>query len=175
MAELDLRLLISPEQIQARVRELGSQISAELGEGVVLLGVLKGACIFLSDLARALTVAAQIDFVRLTSYGSGSVSSGSIEMTKPPELDLKGRKVVVVEDIVDTGLTLRWLVEHLQTYQPAQVKVCAFVDKAERREMDVQLDYVGFHIPKGFLVGYGLDYNEGYRCLPGIYEAKLDH
>lgn len=166
-------LLISPEQIQARVRDLAAQISQDLGDEPVLLGILKGAFVFLSDLARCMSVPTQVDFVRVASYGSSSTSSGRIVMSKPPELDLKGRTVVVVEDIVDTGLTLRWLLDYLAGLGPRQLKVCAFIDKQERREQDLKVDYVGFQVPQGFLVGYGLDYNEHYRCLPGVYELKL--
>jgi hypoxanthine phosphoribosyltransferase len=166
-------LVLSPERIQARVKELAEQISAELGDEPVLLGVLKGAFVFLSDLARYMTVQAQVDFVRLASYGSSHVSSGTITMSKPPELDLRDRTVVVVEDIVDTGRTLSWLVDHLRGLGCRRIKLCAFIDKPERREVDLSIDYVGFHVPQGFLVGYGLDYNEGYRCLPGVFELKM--
>jgi hypoxanthine phosphoribosyltransferase len=165
------QVVISPETIQARVKELARELSQDFaGQEPVLLGVLKGCFIFLSDLARQLSVPAQIDFVRLASYGHSDTSSGRVEMTKAPEMDLAGRPVVVVEDIVDTGLTLAWLKKHLEEQQPSVVKICVLVDKAERRQIDLELDYVGFKVPKGFLVGYGLDFDEGYRCLPGIYE-----
>ncbi len=171
--DLEMVLLLSPERIQARVKELAEEISADLGDEPVLLGVLKGAFVFLSDLARHMTVPAQVDFVRLASYGSSSISSGTITMSKPPELDLTGRTVVVVEDIADTGRTLSWLIGHLKELGCRQVKVCAFIDKPERREVALDIDYVGFHVPQGFLVGYGLDFNECYRCLPGVYEVKV--
>jgi hypoxanthine phosphoribosyltransferase len=171
-----LKLIISPERIQRRVAELAAQLSADLqGREVVCLGILKGAFIFLGDLARHMSLPVMVDFVRLRSYGNSSQSSGKVEMTKPPELDLGGRTVLLVEDIVDTGLTLSWLVEHLHTMKPEQVLTCALVDKPERRQVDLELDYVGFNIPRGFLVGYGLDYDESYRCLPGIYEVEVDH
>ncbi|MFZ5584903.1 MAG: hypoxanthine phosphoribosyltransferase [Thermodesulfobacteriota bacterium] len=166
--------ILTAQAIQARVRELGAQISAEVGDEPVLLGVLKGAFVFLGDLARAMTVPVQVDFVRLASYGADSYSSGTITMTKPPELNLKGRAVVVVEDIVDTGRTLRWLIDHLTDLGARSVKVCAFIDKPERREVPITIDYVGFHVPQGFLVGYGLDFDERYRQLAGVYEVKLD-
>jgi hypoxanthine phosphoribosyltransferase len=166
-------VVIAPETIQRRVKELAREISRDLaGQEPVLLGVLKGCFIFLSDLARQITIPAQVDFVRLSSYGHGDTSSGRVEMTKAPELNLSGRPVVVVEDIVDTGLSLAWLKEHLLHYQPADIKICVLVDKAERRQIELNLDYVGFKVPKGFLVGYGLDFNESYRCLPGIYELR---
>lgn len=166
-------VVITPEAIQRRVRELAQGLSVDLaGQKPVLLGVLKGCFIFLSDLARHLTVPARVDFVRLASYGHSDVSSGRVKMTKGPELDLAGRPVVVVEDIVDTGRTMAWLVERLREYGPSEIKVCVLVDKAERRQRDLKLDYVGFKVSKGFLVGYGLDFDECYRCLPGIYELK---
>lgn len=170
-----MNVVLSPGQIQARVLELGSQISQDLGDQPVLLGVLKGAFVFLGDLARAMTVPVQVDFVRVASYGSSSVSSGSIALTKSPELDLRGRSVVVVEDIVDTGRTVAWLKDHLATLGPSRVKVCTFIDKPERREVDLAIDYVGFHVPQGFLVGYGLDFNEDYRHLPGVFELQVSH
>ena len=167
------KVIISPEAIQARVRELAQELSQDLaGQEPVLLGVLKGCFIFLSDLARQLSVPAQVDFVRLASYGHSDTTSGKVKMTKAPEMDLSGRAVVVVEDIVDTGLTLAWLKERLEEQEPAVVKLCVLVDKAERRQIDLELDYVGFKVPDGFLVGYGLDFDEGYRCLPGIYELN---
>ena len=165
--------ILTPAQIADRVRELGQQISREMGPDTVLLGILKGAFVFLGDLARAMTVPVRVDFVRLASYGADSVSCGTITMSKAPELDLKGKRVLVVEDIVDTGRTVRWLLDHLLGLGASQVKVCTFIDKPERREMDLEIDYVGFRVPQGFLVGYGLDYNECYRHLPGVYEVKL--
>lgn len=166
-----LKMILSPEEIQARVAEMASEMAQSLGgQELFLLGVLKGAFIFLSDLMRSLPVPAQVDFVRLASYGAGTESSGSITITKDCEADVTGKTVVVVEDIVDTGLTLTWLVDHLKSRGAAQVKLCTFIDKPERREVELNIDYVGFNIPKGFLVGYGLDFNERYRGLPGVYE-----
>jgi hypoxanthine phosphoribosyltransferase len=170
-----LEVVLTPEQIQARVRELGQQISREMGKDTILLGILKGAFIFMGDLVRAMTVPVRMDFVRLASYGADSVSCGTITMSKGPELDLKGQRVLVVEDIVDTGRTVRWLLDCLHGMGAAEVKVCSFIDKPERRELALDIDYVGFQVPQGFLVGYGLDYNECYRHLPGVYEVKLNH
>ena len=170
-----MELVITPEAIAARVAELAAELSRAMSDTrPVLLGVLNGAFIFLSDLARSLDLPVEVDFVRVASYGASSMSSGEIRMTKDCEIDLSGRTVVVVEDIVDTGLTLRWLVDHLKQRGAQKVLTCALIDKAERRETAMDLDYVGFAVPKGFLVGYGLDYNEQHRCLPGIYEIKLD-
>lgn len=171
---ITLHPVITPEQIHARVRELAERIKADLaGERPVLLGVLKGCFMFFTDLARQLDVDADIDFVRLTSYGSSTESSGRINMIKSPELDIKGRTVVIVEDIVDTGLTMRWLIDHLAAFGPKWIKVCAFIDKPERRQAKVDIDYVGFHVPEGFLVGYGLDFNEQYRNLAGVFEVRF--
>lgn len=170
-----MNLVLSPQQIGERVRQLGQEISRDLGDQPVLLGVLKGAFVFMSDLARAMTVPVQVDFLRVSSYGAGTVSSGRITLSKAPDLDLKGRAVVLVEDIVDTGRTVAWLKDHLALQEPSLVKVCAFIDKPERREVPLAIDYVGFNVPQGFLVGYGLDFNEDYRHLPGVYEIKAEH
>ena len=156
-----------------------SQLALEIGRSVgdsevVLVGVLNGAFIFMSDLAKNLTLpGARVDFVRLASYGEATESSGSITMTKDLECDLKGRQVVIVEDIVDTGLTLNWMKEHLRDCGAEKVYICALIDKSERRQVELELDFVGFEVPDGFLVGYGLDYDGQYRCLPGIYQLNL--
>jgi len=169
-----MKEVISPERIQARVAELAREIKADhQNEDLVLVGILKGAFIFLSDLARHLGEDVEIDFVRLASYGNSTQSSGEIRLTKDLELELNGRTVLVVEDIVDTGLTLKWFVDHLRERGVRKVEICTLVDKPERREVELELDYVGFEIPSGFLVGYGLDYGEKYRGLPGIYELEL--
>jgi len=167
----DLKLVLSPEDINRRVSELAAEISQDLGaRDLVLVGILKGAFIFLSDLARQMTCSCYLEFVRVASYGASTESSGNIELTKAPEMELAGHDVVVVEDIVDTGLTVRWLKDYLAELGCRRVRVCALIDKPERRKVDLELDYVGFRVPKGFLVGYGLDYNEQYRYLPGVYE-----
>ncbi len=171
MQEKDkLTEILSPDVIKARVQELGKEISRDYsGRPLVLIGILKGAFIFLADLCRALDVQVEIDFVRLYSYGSGMESEGKVSITKDIELDISGKDVIVVEDIVDTGYTLDYLTEVLKLHRPASVKICCLIDKKERRKVDVHVDYVGFDIQKGFLVGYGLDYNEQYRHLEGIY------
>jgi hypoxanthine phosphoribosyltransferase len=166
--------VLSPEDIQKRVAELASQLDEELRGGEpVLLGVLNGAFMFISDLVRQMNSPVQVDFCRLVSYGASTESSGKIVMRKDCELDLNGRVVVVVEDIVDTGLTVNWLMKHLRARNPKALKLCSFIDKPERRETEVDLDYVGFTVPRGFLVGYGLDYNQQYRNLPGVGELKF--
>lgn len=167
-------VLISSQAISDRVREIAEELSRDLeGTQPIFLGVLKGCFIFLSDLVRHVELPVEVDFIRLASYGSSDQTSGKVVMNKAPELDLAGKTVVVVEDIIDTGLTLAWLVERLKEYRPAQVKLCVLIDKAERRQIDLPLDYVGFKVPGGFLVGYGLDYDECYRYLPAIYELKI--
>ena len=168
----ELRQVISQEEIQNRVRELGAQITRDYqGRPVVFIGVLKGAFIFLADLVRAVNLSdVEIDFVRLASYGKSDTSSGEVKITKDIELTIKGKDVIIVEDIVDTGYTLKYLEEVLRLHEPRSVKVCCLIDKAERRKAEVNIDYCGFKVPKGFLVGYGLDFAEKWRHLPGIYE-----
>ena len=168
----ELRQVISQEEIENRVRELGAQITRDYqGRPVVFIGVLKGAFIFLADLVRAVNLPdVEIDFVRLASYGKSDTSSGEVKITKDIELTIKGKDVIIVEDIVDTGYTLKYLEEVLRLHEPRSVKVCCLIDKAERRKAEVNIDYCGFKVPKGFLVGYGLDFAEKWRHLPGIYE-----
>jgi hypoxanthine phosphoribosyltransferase len=168
-----IKVVFSPEEIQRRVRELAEQITSDFaGQEPIMLGVLKGCFIFLSDLVRQVDLPLEIDFVRLASYGSSDTSSGRVQLVKAPEISITGRPVLVVEDIIDTGNTLKWLVEYLQGMQPSSVNLCVLVDKAERREVEVEVDYVGFKVPYGFLVGYGLDFDERFRFLPGIYELN---
>jgi hypoxanthine phosphoribosyltransferase len=165
--------VLSPETINKRVCELGKQISKDYhGRPLVLIGILNGAFIFMADLIRNIRNPLRIDFVRLASYGSQAESSGRISITKDIELDIKDRDVLVVEDIVDTGYTLKYLKEVLKLHNPASVRICCLIDKKERRKVAVEVDYVGFDIPGGFLVGYGLDFNENYRSLPGVYHLN---
>ncbi|NPA48625.1 MAG: hypoxanthine phosphoribosyltransferase [Thermodesulfobacteria bacterium] len=168
----ELRLVVSPEEIAARVKEIGARITKDYtGKEVVFIGILKGAFVFLADLIRAVEIPdLEIDFVRLASYGRSDTSSGEIQITKDIELTIKGKDVIVVEDIVDTGYTLEYFQEVLKLHEPRSVKICCLVDKGERRKAKIKIDYCGFEIPKGFLVGYGLDFAEKYRHLPGIYE-----
>ncbi len=156
--------------IKARVKELAKQISKDYaGREPLVLGVLNGAVFFVSDLVREMTIPLKIDFIRASSYGSGSSSRGFVRFTKEPELTIRGEAVILVEDIVDTGLTINHILMMLGERGPESVKICALIDKLERRDMDVVIDYCGFQVKKGFLVGYGLDYNEQYRYLPDIY------
>jgi len=167
------RCLISREAIARRVAELAAQISRDYAErDLVVVGVLKGAFIFLADLVRALPFPVEVDFVRLKSYGAGTTSSGKIHITKDVEDPLKDRDVLIVEDIVDLGLTLDFLRQHLLTHQPRSLKICCLIDKRERRRVEVPLDYTGFVVEKGFLVGYGLDCGEKNRTWPEVYELE---
>jgi hypoxanthine phosphoribosyltransferase len=162
-------ILFSKEIIDRRVKELAGQISRDYeGREPLIVGILNGAFIFMADLIRALDVRCRVDFVRMASYGAGSVSSGEIRIGKDLETPISGSDVLIVEDIVDTGLTLSRLVEILRSRQPASLKVCAFLDKRERRRVPFTADYVGFTIPDRFVVGYGLDYNEKFRFLPDV-------
>lgn len=171
MDQSEKRLIFTAEDIARQVQRLASQISVDYqGKEVVLIGVLKGAFIFLADLVRQLSIPAQLDFVRLASYGTATESSGKIRITTDVELDLKGRHVLIVEDIVDSGLTTVFLREHLLAKNPRSLKMCVLLDKRERRSVSIPLDYVGLHLDKGFVIGYGLDCNEAHRQLPGIYE-----
>jgi len=164
------KILFSHEQIGKRVREIAERISGDFKDReIVFIGVLKGAYIFLSDLSRQVTAPHVIDFVRLASYGSGTVSSGSVKITKDIEVDVRGKHVVIVEDIIDSGLTLAYLKGRLGEAGAASVAVCTLLDKKTRREVPIDADYVGFVIDDGFVVGYGLDYNEQYRSLPDVY------
>lgn len=165
---------ISAEDLEKQVRDLATRINLDYeGKSLTVIGVLKGSLIFVSDLVRRLSMPVEIDFIRLASYGSGSATSGEIRLTKDIELPIEGRHLLVVEDIVDTGTTLVWLLEYLQKRQPESVKICAMIDKLERREVEVPLDYVGIRVDKGFLVGYGLDFAEKHRNLPAIHEVEF--
>ena len=168
----ELRLVLSEEEIQRRVQEIGAQITADYQDKkVVFIGILKGAFIFLADLVRNVRLRElEIDFVRLASYGQSDTSAGEVQITKDIELPLENKHVVIVEDIIDTGYTLKYFQEVIKLHKPLSVKICCLIDKAERRQIEIKIDYCGFKIPKGFLVGYGLDFAEKYRHLPGIYE-----
>ncbi len=170
---LIVKLLLSENKIQKKVVALARRISKDFaGKEVLLVGVLKGAFVFLADLARHITVPVKIDFVRLASYGSGMRPSGKVKITKDLETPLKGKNVIVVDDIVDTGATLKQLSRRLKARRPSSLKVVALMDKCGRREVNFQADYVGFCIGNHFVVGYGLDCAEEYRNLRGIYILK---
>jgi hypoxanthine phosphoribosyltransferase len=173
MNEMSKEILFPYKVIQKRVKELADQISGDYtGRELIVIGILKGAFIFMADLVRAMSIPCRIDFVRVVSYGAGSESSGKVVMTKDIETSINGRDILIVEDIIDTGLTLKYLVEWLKERNPHSLKVCALLDKRKKRKVSFEADYVGFTIDDGFLVGYGLDFSERYRFLPEIYVIK---
>lgn len=164
------QVVIAAGAIRQRVGELGQAIDRDYaGQPLVLVGILNGAFIFLADLARAVTMPVEIDFIRVASYGNATCSSGAPAFTKDIELSIAGKHVLLVEDIVDTGRTIACLLEILAARQPKSLKVCALIDKKERREVAVRVDYAGFSVAEGFLVGYGLDCAEQHRNLPAVY------
>lgn len=166
-------VLLTAEQIHARVEELAAQIAADYaGREPVLVGVLDGAVIFLADLMRALPIPVRVDFVKWSSYGDGTSSSGVVQLVKDVSCSVEGKHVLVVEDIVDSGLTLRYMEENLRTRNVASLAVIALLDKPSRRQADVKVDYVGFHLPDEFVVGYGLDFAQRYRNLPYVASLK---
>ena len=166
-------ILLTEKEIQAKVGELAAAIDADYaGQELLLVGVLKGAVMVMADLARALHLPVTIDFMAISSYGSGTSSSGVVRILKDLDHAIEGRHVLVVEDIVDSGLTLSWLVSNLESRAPASVEVCALMRKPDAVKQDVRVRYLGFDIPKDFVVGYGLDYAERYRNLPFVGTLK---
>lgn len=169
----NLEILLSAEQIQARVRELGADLARDYaGRNPLILGVLKGAVIFISDLVRATDLELGLEFMAISSYGAGMRSSGEVKIIKDLDVPVEHRDLIVVEDIVDTGLTLSYLLGNLRARGARSVKLVALLDKPSRREREVKIDYLGFTIPDAFVVGYGLDFNERYRNLPYIGIVK---
>jgi hypoxanthine phosphoribosyltransferase len=169
-----LSLLLSPEAIAARVKELAIQLSRDYaGKDLLLVGVLKGAFVFLADLMRALEMPVQVEFVRLASYGKGATSAGHVRVILDLAGSIAGRHVLIIEDILDTGLTLGFLLERLRARQPASLKLCVLLNKRVRRVYDITPDYTGFDVPDTFVVGYGIDYAECYRHLPAIYTLSF--
>jgi hypoxanthine phosphoribosyltransferase len=163
------RILLEEKEIQARIGELASQIDSDYaGRELLLVGVLKGAVMVMADLARALHVSAQMDWMAVSSYGSGTKSSGVVRILKDLDGDISGRHVLIVEDIIDSGLTLSWLLRNLQSRGASSVEVFALLRKPEAAQVDVYVRYIGFNIPNEFVVGYGLDYGERYRNLPFV-------
>jgi len=164
-----LRVLISAQQIQTRIRELGAEIDRDLPGGpIYLIAILKGACFFLADLARAVKTPARIEFIGISSYGKGKSSSGEVKLTKDLDVSIEGYDVIVVEDIVDSGITLTYLMQLLAQRKPKSLRIASLLDKPEHRQRPVEVAYRGFEIPDEFVVGYGLDYAEDYRNLPDI-------
>ena len=167
------RILLSEDQIRARIQELGQQLTADYREkNPIFVGIPKGVVVFFADMIRAIPIDCQIDFMAVSSYGGGTESSGKIQVKKDLSADIEGRHVVILEDILDTGLTLRHTVDYLMTKHPASLKICTLLDKPDRRKAEIQADYIGFTVPNLFVVGYGLDFDERYRNLPYIGVLK---
>jgi len=165
-------ILVQPDDLRRKVADLGAQISSDYdGRDLLLVGVLKGAVFFLSDLMREITVPCEVDFMAVASYGSATSTSGVVRILKDLDASIEGRDVLIVEDIVDSGLTLQYLLRNLRARGPASVEVCALLTKPERRKIELEARYVGFEIPDRFAIGYGLDHGERYRNLP--YVAAL--
>jgi hypoxanthine phosphoribosyltransferase len=168
-------VLVDEDSLRARVAELGEEISTDYaGRDLLLVGVLKGAVFFMADLMRQLTVPCEVDFMAISSYGAASDSSGVVRILKDLDIPLEGRHVLVVEDIIDSGLTLSYLMRNLRARQPASLEICALLTKPARREIDIPVRYVGFEIPNRFVVGYGLDFGERYRNLPYVGVLQED-
>ena len=166
-------VLIEEDALQRRIAELGEEISADYASrDLLLVGVLKGAVFFMADLMRHLSIPCQIDFMAISGYGEGTDSSGVVRILKDLDINIDGRDVLVVEDIIDSGLTLSYLMRNLEAREPASLEICALMTKPDRREIEVPVRYVGFEIPNRFVIGYGLDFGERYRNLP--YVGVLD-
>ncbi len=171
-----LEILIGEEDLKAKVTELAAQVNADYqGHDLLIVGALKGAVMFMTDLARQINVPVEMDFMAISSYGKSTQSSGIVRILKDLDRSVEGRNVLIVEDIVDSGLTLSYLADHLRAQEPASLKICALLNKPSRRTSDVVIDYVGFDIPDKFVVGYGLDFAERYRNLPfiGVLKPEL--
>ena len=169
-------VLIDEETLQSRIGELGAEITDDYrGRDLLLVGVLKGAIFFMADLMRAIEVPCEVDFMAISSYGAGVDSSGVVRILKDLDMSVEGRNVLVVEDIIDSGLTLSYLLRNLEAREPASLEICALLTKPERRQNDVHCRYVGFEIPNRFVIGYGLDFAERYRNLPyvGVLRDEL--
>jgi hypoxanthine phosphoribosyltransferase len=169
MVDEKLRVLISSEKIQARIRELGEQISRDYPDGNLhMICILKGACFFLTDLARAMKRDVFVDFMGISTYGKGKTTSGEVKVTKDLDISIEGADVLIVEDIVDSGVTLNYLMHVLEQRKPRSIRIAALLDKPDRRLRPIHANYVGFRIPDEFVVGYGLDYAEKYRNLDDV-------
>jgi hypoxanthine phosphoribosyltransferase len=167
------RILLSKEEISKKVKELGNKIAEDYKDkDLLVVCILKGAVVFTADLIRAIDSQLTIDFMAVSSYGDSTTSSGAVMILKDLESNVKDRHVLIVEDIIDTGLTLKYLIENLEARKPASVKICTLLDKPERRKVEINVDYSGFAIPDEFVVGYGLDFAEEYRNLPDICVLK---
>ncbi|MGO9570349.1 MAG: hypoxanthine phosphoribosyltransferase [Desulfomonilaceae bacterium] len=170
MQQFKKRILFDGETISQRVREIGKEISLKYPAGnLLLIGILKGSFIFIADLCRSLDVSCKVDFVRISSYGNGTVTSGKLDIIMDVGIPVRDKNVILVDDIVDSGLTLSEYRTRLEEQQPLSLETAALIDKTARRDKHVQLDYCGFRVEDGFIVGYGLDCDEHYRNLPGLY------
>ena len=170
-----IRELISEEDVAKKIAEMGAQISKDYeGESVYLLCILKGGVFFTTELAKHITVPVSLDFMSVSSYGGGTTSSGIVRIVKDLDTPIEGQNVLIAEDIIDTGRTLAYLMEHLKQRKPKSLKLCTLLDKPDRRVSDVKVDYTGFEIPDEFVVGYGLDYDQRYRNLPYVGVVEFD-
>jgi len=166
-------ILVQADELQHRIKEMAAEVSRDYkGRDLLLIGVLKGAVFFMADLMRTLTIPCEIDFMAISSYGAQTDSSGVVRILKDLDINIEGRHVLVVEDIIDSGLTLSYLMRNLEAREPASLEVCSLLTKPDRREIDVPVRYIGFEIPNRFVIGYGLDFAERYRNLP--YVGVLD-
>jgi hypoxanthine phosphoribosyltransferase len=169
----EVDVLITPEEIKSKVQMLGQEIAREYeGKNLLLVGILKGAFIFMADLVREIDIPLNIDFMDVSSYGASTVSSGEVRIIKDLDFSIKGKNVLLVEDIIDTGLTLKYITEILRKREPESIKICCMLDKPSRRVADIKPDFYGYAIEDRFVVGYGLDYAENYREYPAICELK---
>lgn len=174
MSDRIAKVLFTEEQIQDRLAELGEEITHDYqGQEILVIGILKGSVVFLADLIRQIKIPLKIDFMAVSSYGKSTHSSGVVRILKDLDTEIEGRHILIIEDIVDTGLTLSYLIENLLSRKPASLKICTFLDKPERRLTHIVPNYNGYDIPDEFVVGYGLDYNEKYRNLPYIGVVEL--
>jgi hypoxanthine phosphoribosyltransferase len=169
------KTLVSKEELQARIKELGRQISRDYkGRELMLIGVLKGSVVFMADLIREISIHCTMDFMAVSSYGNSTKSSGIVRILKDLDSSIEGKSVLIVEDIIDTGYTLKYLIENLKSRNPKDVKICCLLDKPDRRTVQLDIDYTGFQIPDEFVIGFGLDYAEKYRNLPFIGVLKKE-
>jgi hypoxanthine phosphoribosyltransferase len=176
MIEQDIdRIFFSAEEIDSKVRELGAQISADYeGKNPLIVGVLKGSFVFMADLMRTITTYCNIDFMAVSSYGNGTSTTGAVKINKDLSYDVEGRHIIIIEDILDSGVTLSYLKNYIAAREPASISICTLLDKPSRRRADIHADYIGFLCPDEFIVGYGLDYAEKYRNLPYIGVLKKE-